>query len=180
MKFSSSKIPDVIVIEPRLFTDERGFFLESYRKDVFKANGIDADFIQDNHSRSVKGTLRGLHYQKAPMEQAKLVRVVSGSVFDVAVDIRPRSKTFGQHVTAILSSDNHKMLYIPPGFAHGFLALEEGTHLLYKVTRAYSAEHDHGLRWNDPELGIAWPKLDVPFHLSEKDEKLPSLKEIRS
>lgn len=178
MKFIPTEIPGVIVIEPEVFEDGRGFFFESYRRDVFLREGIRKEFIQDNHSRSMKGALRGLHYQAAPREQAKLIRVIHGEVFDVAVDIRKGSKTFGQHVTTILSAENHKMLYVPEGFAHGFLSLQEDTELLYKVTELYSHEHERGIRWDDPALGIPWPKLDAAAILSEKDQNYPSFKEI--
>ena len=178
MKFIPTEIPGVIVIEPEVFEDGRGFFFESYRRDVFLREGIRKEFIQDNHSRSMKGALRGLHYQAAPREQAKLIRVIHGEVFDVAVDIRKGSKTFGQHVTTILSAENHKMLYVPEGFAHGFLSLQEDTELLYKVTELYSHEHERGIRWDDPALGIPWPKLVAAAILSEKDLNYPSLKEI--
>jgi dTDP-4-dehydrorhamnose 3,5-epimerase len=159
----------VILIEPKLFGDSRGFFYESYREDLFAQNGIGARFVQDNQSRSAKGSLRGLHYQISPMEQSKLVRVVSGEVFDVVVDIRPGSKTFGQHYDVLLSAENKKLLYVPDGFAHGFLALKDNTELVYKVSNFYSP---------DPKVGIDWPKLDVPYLLSEKDKKNPTLEAI--
>jgi dTDP-4-dehydrorhamnose 3,5-epimerase len=179
MKFIPTQIPDVILIEPEVFKDARGFFFESYRKDIFAKNGITLDFIQDNHSRSSKGTLRGLHYQVGPMAQAKLIRVVCGEVFDVAVDVRKGSKTFGQHVTTRLSVEKHNMLFVPEGFAHGILALTDDTQLLYKVSQLYSPSQEHGIRWDDPSLGIAWPKLGVPVILSDKDRKFPLFKEIQ-
>ena len=179
MKFIPTAIPEVILIEPDVFNDARGFFLENYRKDLFARNGIGVDFIQDNHSQSAKGVLRGLHYQTAPKQQAKLVRVTRGEVFDVVVDIRPASKTFGKHVARRLNAHDKSMLYVPPGFAHGYLTLSDEAEFLYKVSEVYSPEHERGLRWDDPSLGIAWPKLDVPFVLSEKDKKFPSLKELQ-
>ena len=178
MKFSSTKLSSVILIEPQVFEDARGAFMESYRKDLFAANGITADFIQDNHSRSAKGALRGLHYQVAPREQAKLVRVVRGEAFDVVVDIRRDSKTFGRWQGQLLSAENKKMVFIPAGFAHGFLALKDSTELIYKVSEVYSEPHERGVLWNDPAIGIEWPKIDVPYLLSEKDKKFPLLKEM--
>ena len=177
MKFIPTKIPDVILIEPKVFSDERGFFFESYLKDAFRQNGITTDFVQDNHSRSAKGVLRGLHYQVAPKEQAKLVRVTRGEAFDVVVDIRKGSKTFGWWTGQVLSEKKKNMLFIPAGFAHGFLALEDDTELLYKVSDVYSPVHERGVRWDDPEIGIVWPKTGTPALLSEKDKKYPSLKE---
>lgn len=178
MKFTPTKFPDVILIEPKVFGDSRGYFYESYREDLFDKNGIRAHFVQDNQSRSAKGVLRALHYQVKPKEQAKLIRVVSGEVFDVVVDIRPKSKTFGQYYHTILSAENRRMLYIPQGFAHGFLALQDNTEFLYKVTDFYSPEHERGILWNDTSIGIPWPKLDVPYDLSEKDKKSPSFREV--
>ena len=177
VRFVATALPGVILIEPQVFQDARGFFLESYNRELFKKNGIRAIFVQDNHSRSAKGTLRGLHYQVAPYEQAKLVRVVQGEIFDVVVDIRPSSKTFGHCQTQVLSAENKKMLYIPAGFAHGFLALKEGTEIIYKVSSVYSPKHERGILWNDPALGIAWPKMDAPYLLSDKDKRFSSLKQ---
>ncbi len=171
--FTPLAIPEVILIKPTLFPDERGFFAETYQANDFKNNGIDFSFVQDNHSKSKAGVLRGLHYQKHPKAQGKLVRVTSGSIFDVAVDIRKGSPTFGKSVSAILSADNYHMLWIPPGFAHGALVLEDDTHLLYKVTDTYSPEHDRGIRWNDPIVNIQWP-IDTP-ELSGKDLHAPYL-----
>lgn len=178
MKFTPTDIPGVVLIEPRVLEDARGFFLEDYRKDLFAANGIRSEFVQDNHSLSKKGVLRGLHYQAPPRAQAKLVRVVRGEVFDVVVDIRPDSKTFGRHIAQTLSAANKKMLYVPEGFAHGYLTLSAEAEFLYKVSDFYSPEHERGLRWDDPALGIAWPGLDVPVALSDKDKKFPGLKEL--
>lgn len=177
MKFTPTKFPDVVMIEPEVFGDPRGFFYESYHEDAFRKNGIRAHFVQDNHSRSSKGVLRALHFQTKPREQAKLIRVVSGEVLDVIVDVRTASKTFGQHFTTILNAENKKMLFIPPGFAHGFLALKDQTEFLYKVTDFYSPEHERGILWNDPSIDISWPKLDTEYILSEKDKKNPLLKD---
>jgi len=173
MKFEKASIPDIILITPKVFKDDRGFFFESYRKDAFKAHGIDEEFVQENHSASMKGTLRGLHYQAEPLAQAKLIRVLSGEIFDVAVDIRPSSPTFGQWVAVHLSSQNQKMIFIPVGFAHGFLALSEKTEVLYMSSAVYSPEHERGIMWNDSTLGIPWPKLDRSYIFSEKDRKNP-------
>lgn len=178
MKFSPTKFPEVILIEPKVFGDSRGFFYESYREDLFAQNGIHARFIQDNQSWSAKGVLRALHFQVKPREQEKLIRVVNGEVFDVVVDIRRESKTFGQYFHTTLSAENKKMLYIPRGFAHGFLALKDDTEFLYKVSDFYSPEHERGIQWSDPSLGIPWPKLDVEYRLSEKDTKNPALREV--
>lgn len=178
MYFTRLSIPDVILIEPRVFEDTRGSFYESFREDLFTKNGILHKFVQDNQSRSQKGVLRGLHYQVEPKAQAKIVRVSQGKIFDVAVDIRKESKTFGKYVAEILSAENKKMMYIPPGFAHGYLVLENDTDFLYKCSCFYSPQHERGLLWNDPALNIIWPKLDIHFILSEKDKKNPSLKEL--
>ena len=176
MNFIKTAIDGVIVIEPKVFNDPRGFFYESYRKKLFVQNGIKDDFVQDNVSSSARGVLRGLHYQVAPRGQAKLMRVLRGSVYDVAVDIRPRSKTFGKFFAITLSAANKRMLYIPKGFAHGFCVLEEGTEFMYKVSNYYSPEHERGVLWNDPSLAIPWPKLGCDFILSDKDKKHPVLK----
>jgi dTDP-4-dehydrorhamnose 3,5-epimerase len=175
MKFSRTAIPDVILIEPQVFSDARGAFFECYHRDLFRQNGIAADFVQDNHSVSAKGVLRGLHYQVAPRAQAKLVRVVRGSAFDVVVDIRKGSRTFGRAACETLTAVNRKMFFIPPGFAHGFLALEDGTEFLYKVSDLYSPAHERGILWNDPALAIPWPTIEGGFLLSEKDTKNPAL-----
>jgi dTDP-4-dehydrorhamnose 3,5-epimerase len=166
-------MPDVILIEPRLFPDPRGFFFESYKKSEFHRAGIDADFVQDNHSRSTYGVLRGLHYQIPPFAQGKLVRCISGAIWDVVVDVRRSSATFGRWVSLELSAGNRRILYVPPGFAHGFLTLSEVAEIVYKVSAEYSAAHDRGILWNDPEIGIEWPFSDVI--LSEKDTKNPKL-----
>jgi dTDP-4-dehydrorhamnose 3,5-epimerase len=156
MQFEPTRIPDVVLIRPRVFGDERGFFLESWEERKFAAAGIDARFVQDNHSRSARHTLRGLHFQ-IQQTQGKLVRVVSGSVFDVAVDIRRSSSTFGQWVGVELSADNHEMLWVPPGFAHGFLVLSEYADFLYRCTDFYAPVHERAIRWDDPDLDVRWP-----------------------
>lgn len=180
MKFLKTAIPDVFVIEPKVFSDARGSFFESYHRELFRQNGIREEFVQDNHSVSAKGVLRGLHYQVPPRAQAKLVRAVRGAAFDVVVDLRKGSRTFGRHACETLSAENRKMLYIPPGFAHGFLALEEGTEFLYKVSDLYSPEHERGILWNDPALAIPWPKTGAGYALSEKDKKYPTLTKTES
>ena len=176
MKFTSLSIPDVVLIEPKVFGDSRGFFLESFKQDLFnEATGTNYEFIQDNHSRSSKGVLRGLHYQLPPYAQGKLVRVITGAVFDVAVDIRRSSPTFGKWVGAELTAENHKQLWIPPGFAHGFVVLSDTADFVYKTTAYYAPQTDRGVLWNDAEIGIDWPQLDIPFSLSDKDQKQPVL-----
>jgi dTDP-4-dehydrorhamnose 3,5-epimerase len=179
LKFTPTNLPEVLLIEPRVSRDERGFFVENYRKDLFASKGVRVDFVQDNHTLSKKGALRGLHFQIAPKEQAKLVRVVRGEVFDVAVDLRKGSKTFGQHASQLLSGENQKMLFVPAGFAHGYLTLSDEAEFLYKVSDYYSPEHERGLLWNDPALGIRWPKTGAPYLLSEKDKKASLLKDLK-
>jgi dTDP-4-dehydrorhamnose 3,5-epimerase len=156
MQFERTQIPDVVLIRPRVFGDGRGFFLESWEQRKFAAAGIDAHFVQDNHSRSARHTLRGLHFQ-IRQPQGKLVRVVSGTVFDVAVDIRRSSPTFGKWVGVQLSAENHQMLWVPPGFAHGFLVLSEFADFLYRCTDFYAPAHERAIRWDDPDLGVRWP-----------------------
>lgn len=175
MQFTPLEIPDVKLIEPRLFKDDRGFFFESYRKSIFAQAGITEDFDQDNHVRSCLGALRGLHYQLEPYGQAKMVRVIQGEIFDVAVDIRKSSPTFGKWVGVYLNAVERKMLYIPKGFAHGYLALTEGAEVLYKVSNTYSPEHERGVIWNDPSIGIEWPEIEGRYTFSEKDQKYPAL-----
>ena len=161
MRVTPTAIPDVLVVEPRVFGDERGFFFESWNRRALAQAGLDVDFVQDNHSRSSRGVLRGLHYQiRHP--QGKLVRVVSGEVFDVAVDLRRGSPTFGRHVAVTLSAENKRMLWVPPGFAHGFCVTSESADFLYKTTDYWHAEHERTLLWNDPALGIAWPLSSAP------------------
>jgi len=172
--FKKLDIPEVILVESKAFTDDRGFFLESFKESVFASNGIDTRFVQDNFSHSVKGVLRGLHYQKNPKAQAKLVIALRGEIFDVAVDIRKDSPTYGKWVGEILSENNHKLLYIPEGFTHGFCVLSETADVLYKVNQDYSPEDEKGIIWNDPEINITWP-IDKPI-LQERDSKLPLLK----
>jgi len=168
MKVTPTRLPEVLLIEPKVFGDERGFFLESYNQRVFReAAGIDANFVQDNHSRSGRNVLRGLHYQlKQP--QGKLVRVVAGEVFDVAVDLRRSSPCYGRWAGQRLSADNKRMLWIPPGFAHGFLAMSEFAEVLYKTTDYYAPAHERCVLWNDPDIGVDWPLTGVPI-VSDKD-----------
>ncbi len=176
MKATPLAIPDVILLEPRVFGDGRGFFYESYNQLAFhEATGLDIQFVQDNHSRSVRNVLRGLHYQLPPKAQGKLVRAVVGEVFDVAVDIRKDSPTFGQWVGEILSADNKRQMWIPPGFAHGFLVLSEIAEFLYKTTDYYAPDLERGILWNDPDVAIAWPLNDDPV-LSAKDAQGPMLR----
>jgi len=178
MNFIKTEIPDLILIEPKVFADERGFFMESYKKSLFHANGIIEEFVQDNHSKSMKGVLRGLHYQLNPKAQGKLVRCVAGSVFDVSVDIRKNSPTFGKWAGFELSAENKKILWIPAGFAHGFLTLQDDTEFLYKTSNEYSDEHDRGIKFDDPTIGIKWTEIGMDYILSEKDKKASSLNEI--
>jgi dTDP-4-dehydrorhamnose 3,5-epimerase len=175
MKITSTKIKDVLLIEPRVFDDERGFFYESYNQKVYQKFGINVDFVQDNHSRSQKNTLRGLHYQVNP-GQAKLVRVILGEVFDVAVDIRFGSPTFGQWVGYHLNSKNKQQMFIPTGFAHGFCVTSDFAEFEYKCSEFYSPQDERGIRWNDPELGIQWP-VENPI-LSDKDNRNTLFKNI--
>ncbi|MDM0114697.1 dTDP-4-dehydrorhamnose 3,5-epimerase [Variovorax sp. J22R133] len=169
MKITPSAIPDVLIIEPKVFGDERGFFLESFNQKVFDdAVGRHVEFVQDNHSRSAKGVLRGLHYQ-IQQAQGKLVRVARGAVFDVAVDIRRSCSSFGRWVGMELSAENHRQMWVPEGFAHGFLVLSESADFLYKTTDYYAPEHERCILWSDPTLGIAWPDLRAAPVLSAKD-----------
>lgn len=171
MQFINTDLPDVILIQPRIFEDERGFFLESYQKERFSAAGIHADFVQDNHSASTKGVLRGLHYQ-IRQSQGKLVRVVVGEIFDVAVDLRRRSPTFGHWAGVALSAEKKNQLWVPPGFAHGFYVTSERAEILYKATDYYAPQWERSLLWSDPALGIDWHLLNGgPPTLSEKDGK---------
>lgn len=178
MKIVDTALAEVKILEPAVFRDDRGFFMESWNARTFAAAGIDASFVQDNHSRSAKGVLRGLHYQ-IQSAQGKLVRVVAGAVFDVAVDLRKPSPTFGRWVGVELSATNMRQCWIPPGFAHGFLSLEDGTELLYKCTDFYSAQAERSLLWNDPSIGIAWPleNIGAPT-LSGKDAAAKSFKQV--
>ena len=173
--FTRVDIDGPIIVEPVFFADDRGFFMETYKKSDFEAAGIHIEFKQDNHSLSSKRVLRGLHYQRPPFAQAKLIRIIKGSVWDIAVDIRESSPTFKKWVAVELSEENKKMFYIPEGFAHGFVALSDDVHLVYKCSNEYSSKHDAGILWNDPEIGIKWP-VKNPV-LSGKDGILPLLKD---
>ncbi|RZM34523.1 MAG: dTDP-4-dehydrorhamnose 3,5-epimerase [Sphingomonas sp.] len=177
MKVIETPIKDVLIIEPKVFGDDRGFFLESWNDATFKELGLDWTFVQDNHSRSAKGVLRGLHYQN-PNPQGKLVRVVAGSVFDVAVDIRKGSPTFGQWTGVHLSAANKRMFWVGPGLAHGFLSLEDNTDFLYKCTSIYSPKDEQALMWNDPQVGIEWPLDGIEPTLSAKDQVAQTLDQI--
>ena len=169
--FKQLKIPDVISITPHIFNDERGYFFENFNHFAFKQDNIDLNFIQENFSKSKKNVIRGLHFQKPPKAQAKLVTAVSGEVFDVAVDLRKNSPTFGKWVSEILSEINHKSLYIPEGFAHGFCVLSESATVMYKINQEYSPDHEQGIIWNDPDIDISWPISESI--ISEKDQNLP-------
>lgn len=170
MQVIQTAIPEVLILEPKVFGDERGFFFESFNQQRFEElTGIKTEFVQDNHSKSAKGVLRGLHYQ-IEQAQGKLVRVVAGEVFDVAVDIRRQSSTFGQWVGVLLSAENKRQLWIPPGFAHGFVVLKDGTEFLYKTTDYYAPQYERCIRWDDPQINIQWP-IDAPPVLSAKDQQ---------
>ncbi len=179
MKIIRTEIPDVLIFEPKVFGDSRGFFFESFNKKIFdEAVNRNVEFVQDNHSLSTKGVLRGLHYQIEPFAQGKLVRCIEGEVYDVAVDIRDDSPTYGKWVGVNLSADNHRQLWIPEGFAHGFLTLSERAQFAYKTTNYYHPQSDRGIIWNDPDINIQWPSIDITINLSEKDKVQPSLKNI--
>ena len=180
MKFIETKISDVIIIEPTVFGDTRGYFLESYNKKKFEEVVGKTSFIQDNESKSSKGVLRGLHFQYPPFEQAKLVRCIEGEVLDVAVDIRKKSKTYGQHVAVLLSGDNKRQLFVPRGFAHGFVVLSDTATFAYKVDNTYAPNHDAGIRWNDEELNIQWGMEDGGVIVSKKDAELPFFSAVES
>ena len=170
MQVTATPIPEVLILEPRVFGDDRGFFFESFNARTFnQVTGLNIEFVQDNHSKSQRGVLRGLHYQLPPMAQGKLVRVIQGEVFDVAVDLRKSSPTFGQWVGEVLSAENKKQLWIPEGFAHGFFTLSETAESLYKTTNFYSVEHERSLLWNDPQFAISWPVVEEPL-LAAKDQ----------
>jgi len=173
--FFKLEIPEIILIKPKVFFDDRGFFLESYKKSDFINAGIKEEFVQDNHSKSVKNVLRGIHFQLNPKAQGKLVRCIRGKIFDVAVDLRKNSETFKKWIGVELSEENKLMLYIPPGFGHAFLTLSDEAEVIYKTTAEYDRELDSGIRWDDPEIGITWG-VKNPI-LSEKDRKLPLLKD---
>lgn len=177
MKVLKTALPGVLLLAPKVFGDARGFFMESWNKQTFADLGLTLDFVQDNHSRSARGVLRGIHYQ-LNQPQGKLVRVASGAVFDVAVDLRRSSPHFGKWVGYELSADNHRMLWIPPGFGHGFLVLSETADFLYKTTDYYAPEWDRGVRWDDPDIGIQWPLESAP-QLSAKDQAHPLLQDAQ-
>ena len=174
--FKQLNIPDVVLVQPKSFSDDRGFFFESFKESEFLSGGIDKKFVQDNFSHSIRGVIRGLHFQKTPKAQAKLVSVLKGEIFDVAVDIRKNSPTYGKWVSEILSENNHKLLYMPEGFAHGFCVLSEDADVLYKVSNEYSQEHERSIIWNDPKLDIQWP-IKKPI-VSNKDNKLSLLENL--
>jgi dTDP-4-dehydrorhamnose 3,5-epimerase len=173
MNIETTDLPGVLIITPRVFQDARGFFFESYNAEQFKARGIETIFVQDNHSQSTRGTLRGLHFQLPPMAQDKLVRCVRGAIWDVAVDIRVSSPTFGRWVGLELNAGNFRQIYVPSGFAHGFCVLSDEAEVLYKTSAVYSAAHERGIAWDDPAIGIAWP-IAEPL-LSDRDRGAPSL-----
>ena len=187
--FNSTQLPGIILIEPEVLGDERGYLLESYKQSDFKKNDISESFVQDNHSESSKGVLRGLHYQINPKAQGKLIRCIRGEIFDVAIDIRKSSPNFGKWMGDILSADNKKMFYIPVGFAHGFLTLSDVAEITYKTTEEYNPDCEKGIRWDDPDIGIDWLRIlenqgpgnkdmspDFDVHLSDRDLQLPFLK----
>ncbi len=179
MQVLATEIPEVMEIRPVRHRDPRGFFSEIFREDVLHRHGIDVPFVQENHSLSTeRGVVRGLHFQLPPMSQAKLVRATAGSVFDVAVDLRQGSPSYGGHVALVLSAADGNQLFVPEGFAHGFCTLEPNSEIVYKVNRYYSAEHDRGLAWDDPELGIAWPVTAAAALLSDKDRRQPRFADL--
>jgi dTDP-4-dehydrorhamnose 3,5-epimerase len=169
--FEPTGIPDVLIVSPKVFADARGYFMEAFKQSEFEAAGLGLPFVQENQSRSTAGTLRGLHYQRAPRAQGKLVRVTLGEIFDVAVDIRPDSPTFGRWVGVTLSAENRKAIYVPPGFAHGFCVVSPEAEVIYNTTEEYAPALEHGIPWNDPALGITWPVRE-PI-LSPRDERWP-------
>ena len=174
-QFQRLSIPEVVLVVPQTFGDQRGFFMEMYKRSEFVSNGVAGEFVQDNYSHSARGVLRGLHYQKPPAAQGKLVMVIHGEVFDVAADIRRGSPTYGRWVGVVLSDKNPQMLYVPEGFAHGFCVLSKAAGFIYKVTAEYASELDSGILWNDPSIGIEWP-ISEP-RLSPRDAQLPRLSE---
>jgi dTDP-4-dehydrorhamnose 3,5-epimerase len=176
-RFERLAIPEVILIEPRVFSDARGFFMETYKHSDFAAFGIGEAFVQENHSRSERGVLRGLHYQRPPHGQSKLVRALVGEIFDVAVDLRPDSPTYGRWVSAVLSETNRRMLFIPPWCAHGFCVMSETAEVVYKTTAEYAPSFESGVAWNDPRLGITWPVTSPS--ISARDEQWPGLAAAR-
>jgi dTDP-4-dehydrorhamnose 3,5-epimerase len=180
MKFTNTRISDVIIIEPNVYEDGRGYFFESYNKKKFEEVVGKISFIQDNESKSSKGVLRGLHFQKPPFAQAKLVRCIEGRVIDVVVDIRKESPTYGKHVSVELSAENKKQLFVPRGFAHGFLVLSNSATFTYKVDNTYAPDHDAGICWNDKELNIQWGMEDTEVRVSKKDAELPFFSKFES
>jgi dTDP-4-dehydrorhamnose 3,5-epimerase len=178
LKFTPLHIEGLVLVEPKIFGDHRGYFYESYNANEFAKNDIPTNFVQDNQSLSNKGTLRGLHFQRPPFDQGKMVRVVQGSVLDVVVDIRTNSATYGQHLAVELTAQNHYMLWVPPGFAHGFCTLEDDTIFSYKCTNFYNVESEMGLAYNDASLQIKWP--DIPSILSQRDRSHPSFQDFKS
>jgi dTDP-4-dehydrorhamnose 3,5-epimerase len=174
--FTSASLPGVVVIEPKVFADDRGFFMETYKKSDFVGGGLDMEFVQENHSRSVQGTLRGLHLQRPPRAQGKLVRVIAGEIFDVAADIRRDSSSFGQWVGMVLSADNRRSLFIPAGYAHGFCVVSAEAEVVYKTTAEYAPDLEWGVRWDDPVLAIPWP-IANPI-LSPRDSRWPALTDL--
>ena len=179
MNIIPTNIPDVLIFEPKVFGDSRGYFFESFRQDVFEKAVGQVHFVQDNQSKSSYGVLRGLHFQRPPFTQSKLVRCLEGEVLDVAVDIRLGSPTYGQHAAVRLSAENHRQLWVPQGFAHGFVVLSETAVFAYKCDNYYAPEYDGGLLWNDPDLGIDWLVPEDQIRLSEKDEKQPAFSAIK-
>ena len=178
MRAIATALPGVLILEPRVFGDARGFFLESYNRMTFaEATGVDVEFMQDNHSRSAKGVLRGMHLQVVPHAQGKLVRVAAGRVFDVVADVRSVSPTFGRWVGVELDAEGQRQLWIPPGYAHGFLVLSESADFLYKTTTYYAPAHELSVRWDDPRIGIEWPDIGMPFALAARDRDAPLLDE---
>ena len=179
MNIFETNLAGLLLIEPKVFEDSRGYFLESYNSETFKNSGIDTIFVQDNQSFSSKGTLRGLHFQNVPYAQVKLVRVITGSIIDVAVDVRKGSKTYGEYYSVKLSGENKKTLYIPDGFAHGFLTLEDNTIVQYKCSNVYNKESEGGIMWNDPDININWGLMDEPI-ISDKDKNNILFKDLNS
>lgn len=179
MNVLKTEIDNLLIFEPKVFGDDRGFFMESFNQKVFEeAVGRKVDFVQDNHSKSVKAVLRGLHFQLAPFAQAKLVRCIVGEVFDVAVDVRKNSATFGKWVGVNLSAENKRQFWIPEGFAHGFLVLSDTAEFVYKTTNYYAPNHDRSVLWSDPDINISWPKLDQEFILSDKDRLATKIQDL--
>ena len=174
--FTPESLPGIVLIEPRVFEDSRGFFMETYKRSEFSAAGLPFDFVQENHSRSVQGTLRGLHGQREPKSQGKLIRVVEGEVYDVAADVRPGSPTFGRWTAITLSADNRRSLFIPPGYAHGFCVVSGQAQVIYKTTTEYAPDFEYGVRWDDPQLNIPWPVRE-PL-LSDRDRRWPLLADL--